>query len=110
MATHPAPIKVPCHLRPISDVLAEQGVTRIDVLKVDVEGAELDVLLGLSENHWRQLQCLVTEVHDNQGNVEPIKALLNKYGLTDLSITKEVLTEAANMYKVVAKRPCPHTL
>ena len=33
-------------VRPLDDVLAEQGVNAVDMLKVDVEGAELEVLEG----------------------------------------------------------------
>lgn len=38
-------------VRPLRDVLAEHGAPRIDFLKIDVEGAEPDVLAGMD---WRK--------------------------------------------------------
>lgn len=36
----------PVHVTTIDAIAAEQGLTRLDVVKLDVEGAEVDVLLG----------------------------------------------------------------
>lgn len=38
--------------------------SRIDFLKVDVEGEELAVLQGLDESGWQRVQQVVVEVHD----------------------------------------------
>src|SRR5262249_25586257 len=38
-----------CRLRRVSDVIREHGIQRIDLLKVDVQRAELDVLRGIEE-------------------------------------------------------------
>lgn len=49
------------------DTLANQiekhGLSRIDLLKIDTEGAEKDVLAGLSEANWNLVRQLVVEVH-----------------------------------------------
>ena len=39
-------------LTTLSDVLREENVTRIDLLKIDVEKSEMDVLLGIDEQDW----------------------------------------------------------
>lgn len=41
-STHPEPVSV----RRLDDVLAQHSLTKVDFIKIDVEGAELDVLQG----------------------------------------------------------------
>lgn len=52
-------ISTPVRVRPLTDVLAEAGLTRIDVLKIDIEGAEDKALLPFfdqaPESLWPRL-------------------------------------------------------
>ena len=52
-----------CELRTLSDVIDEHGVERIDLLKIDAEKSELDILLGLRDEHWPRVRQMVLEVH-----------------------------------------------
>ena len=52
--------------RPMDDVLAELGVTRVDVVKIDVEGAELVVLRGAARSLKRFHPKLIVEVVPRQ--------------------------------------------
>src|SRR5207247_1969722 len=52
---------VTAQLRRLSDVLAEEGITRIDLLKINVEKSELDVLMGLSADDWPKIRKHVME-------------------------------------------------
>jgi len=61
-AAETVPVQVT--LRTLSDVLDEVAVDCIDLLKVDVEGAEEDVLAGLRDDHWPRVRQLVLEVED----------------------------------------------
>ncbi|WP_179886802.1 FkbM family methyltransferase [Streptomyces sp. st77] len=56
-----------CETRRLSEVVDEQGVTRIDMLKVDVQRAEADVLRGVDERHWPMVRRIALEVHDEPG-------------------------------------------
>lgn len=58
-------------------VAGEQGVRRVDLIKVDVEGAELPVLAGLTQVLHRDHPVVVFEANagsDNMGVVELLKS------------------------------------
>jgi FkbM family methyltransferase len=71
-------VRVP--VEPLSDVLARTGFTGgIDLLKIDVEGAEADVLAGIADADWPRIRQVVLETqHDGPG----IRALLAARGFT----------------------------
>ncbi|KAK2034914.1 FkbM family methyltransferase [Colletotrichum zoysiae] len=56
------------------------GLERIDLLKIDVEGAELDVLLGLDDIHWGMTRNVVLETSVNSGVKPEIERLLRNKG------------------------------
>jgi FkbM family methyltransferase len=71
--------------RPLDDIVREAKVSRVDVIKVDVEGAEYLVLKGASETLARFHPMLIAEVLDDQlkamgSSVEKLDALLNSLG------------------------------
>ena len=45
-----------CALCTLSEVMAQQCLERVDLLKIDVEGAELDVLRGVQPADWPRIQ------------------------------------------------------
>ena len=49
-------VEVECPQSTLSDILQQEAVSRIDLLKVDCEGAEYDVMLGISETDWPKIQ------------------------------------------------------
>ncbi|MFL6199525.1 MAG: MupA/Atu3671 family FMN-dependent luciferase-like monooxygenase [Thermoanaerobaculia bacterium] len=55
-----------CRLRPLSDLIRELGVERIDLLKVDVEKSELKVLAGIADEDWPKIRQIVLEVHSRE--------------------------------------------
>ena len=55
-----------CRLRPLSALIRELGVERIDLLKVDVEKSELKVLAGIAEEDWPKIRQVVLEVHSRE--------------------------------------------
>jgi FkbM family methyltransferase len=48
--------------RVLDDVLKELGIARVDLIKIDVEGAELEVLRGLEETLRKESPRLIIEV------------------------------------------------
>ena len=70
----------PCELRRLSDVLRAYGRPEVELVKVDVEGAEEDALGGIDEDDWPLLRQLVIEVHDVDGRLDRMTAQLQSRG------------------------------
>jgi 31-O-methyltransferase len=92
-----------CPLRTLSDVVDEEGVPRIDLLKVDVEKSERDVLGGIRGNHWGIIRQAVIEVHDENGALHEVQELLAKHGF-ELTIEQDPLLKGTNLCTVFASR------
>lgn len=71
-----------CQIRPLSDVIREHDVARIDLLRIDVEGSECDVLAGLDSELWPRIRQAVVEVHDVAGRVDDVAKLFREHGFT----------------------------
>nr|ALT22105.1 nonribosomal peptide synthetase [Anabaena sp. XPORK13A] len=91
------------NLRTLSDMIAEQGVEKIDLLKINVEKSEFDVLKGIQPQDWAKIRQLVVEV-DVKENLEPIVTLLETHGY-DLVIDKDVLLTNTELCYIYAIRP-----
>jgi FkbM family methyltransferase len=55
---------VECEIRRLDDVLRELGIDKVDLIKIDCEGAEADVFVGLSSAILERCQWIVGELHD----------------------------------------------
>jgi len=53
---------------PLSRIMDEYGVTRVDLLKIDCEGSEYEVLRSLDAGHWASIDRVVIEFHDFGGD------------------------------------------
>ncbi|MEN3369349.1 MAG: hypothetical protein V7609_1492 [Verrucomicrobiota bacterium] len=53
-----------CQLKHAGDVMKNLGLTRIDLIKIDCEGAEYDVLTALPGEMLRACKWIVGEMHD----------------------------------------------
>ncbi len=78
-------------VRPLADVIAEKGLTRIDVLKVDVEGFEdrvvLPFLRSSDESLWPLVIMLETNCRPHW--VEDCTSLLEDLGYSTAGSTKD---------------------
>lgn len=90
-------------VRPLSPVLDEQGIERIDLLKVDVEGAELDVLRGIEDRHWPLIRQAVVEVEGWRQNRDIIREVFISRGFT-VRAEQDPVQEAADIGMVFAIR------
>ncbi len=95
---------ITCRLRRLSNVIAEAGIETIDLLKVDVQKAELDVLRGIDPAHWARIQQVVLEVHDRDGVLEAINALLAEHGFESI-VEQDTHYIDSPIYNIYAARP-----
>lgn len=93
--------KVRVPMRTLSDVIAEQKLEGIDLLKLDVEGAEARVLAGISDHDWPKLRQLIVETND----VEGISRTLTARGYR-LTVDQEPFEtfKQLGLYNVYARR------
>lgn len=90
-------------LRTLSSVIAEEGIERIDLLKVNVEKSELDVLMGIRAEDWPKIRQLVIEV-DQQEDLESITTLLKEQGY-EVVVEQDPLLRNTELCYVYAIRP-----
>lgn len=96
--------EIECEIRKTSDAIKELGVEKIDLLKVDCEGAELGVIRGISDDDWKKVKSAVIEVHDKHNRLEIIKGILIKQGFDKLHVEKEVGLENTDLFNIYAHR------
>ncbi|OAA56766.1 amino acid adenylation domain-containing protein [Cordyceps fumosorosea ARSEF 2679] len=77
---------------------------RVDLLKIDVEGAELDVLKGLDDKHWNLINNIVIELCDSKSEFAITKALLESKGFTVAIERPDWAPEDLKMYMLIANR------
>jgi FkbM family methyltransferase len=103
-----AQVSVECKLCTISDVIDEQGIQRIDYLKVDTEGAELNVLKGIRSDHWPIIRQAVIEVHDGSSGLQNVIEILDRNGFH--SVVEQPRKTLSHLRMVYAVKQCSSSL
>ena len=76
---------MPCQVRHAGEVMEALGLTKVDLIKIDCEGAEYDVLTSLPGGFLPQCKWIVGEMHD--ASAFPLLALLAPHFDLDLKKT-----------------------
>ena len=97
------PRPVSCRVETLSRVVHALNIGAIDLLKIDVEGAEWDVLRGISTSDWRKIRQVVAEVHDEDGRLARVENLLRQQGFNVVS-EPEPQSAAWGVHLVWARR------
>ncbi|MFZ6183929.1 FkbM family methyltransferase [Nannocystis pusilla] len=94
--------RMTARLRRLSDVIREQDVARIDLLKVDVQRCEHEVIAGIDEQDWPKIRQVALEVHDIDGRVAELCELFTRRGFEVRAIQDELYvgTNIHNIYAV----------
>jgi phthiocerol/phenolphthiocerol synthesis type-I polyketide synthase E len=80
-------ISFQCEVRTLSEIIREQGLQRVDLLKIDTEGAELEALKGLEEQHWPLIHQIAMEVEPgNKGELKILVERLRGHGFTKVTV------------------------
>lgn len=94
-----------CEVCTLSDTIRQQGLERIDLLKIDIEGAELDALEGIEEEHWPRIHQLVMEIAPaNKGALTALVDRLRAMGFAKVTV------ENSDGGECVLENPMPCTL
>jgi FkbH-like protein/FkbM family methyltransferase len=94
-----------CRLTTVSDIIRENRLERIDLLKIDAERSELDILAGIADQDWSRIAQMVIEVHDSTGEaVKRMRSLLQEKGYR-CAVEHEALLEHSGLVNLYARRP-----
>ena len=83
-------------IRPVSVVLAELGITKIDIIKIDTEGAEFDILTSIDPEILARVQWILGELH----RVRDCELLAYLVEWFDLKVCKNM---ASNLFPLQAR-------
>lgn len=97
-------VEIPCEVVTVSQILRESGIDHVDLLKVDVEGAELDVLRGIDADDWAKLGTIACEVDDIGGRLQGIREILGAHGFDRIDVTQDWPFEDTDVYMLHASR------
>jgi amino acid adenylation domain-containing protein/FkbM family methyltransferase len=97
-----------CRLRRLSDVMREEQVEHIDLLKVDVERSEWSVLQGIDAEDWARIDQVVLEVNDHVSGypgsrVEQITEVLQGHGY-EVTTEEDQMMTGLGLYNIYATR------
>lgn len=95
---------VNCYLKTLSEVIREQKIQQIDLLKVDVKRSELDVLLGIEEQDWVKVKQIVVEVHDIKSKLKEIVTLLQNNQFTKIEVDQEPFFRNSENFNIYATK------
>ena len=96
--------QVVCRVRRLSAIVDEKNIDRIDLLKIDCEGQEWEVLMGIDERHWDRIGSVVMEVHNNEGRLDKVRSLLQDKGFSKIVSEQEKALESTDLVNVYAVR------
>jgi FkbM family methyltransferase len=96
--------RVTCSVETLQEQFKELSIARLALLKIDAEGAEMDVLKGLGEEDWPKIAHIVVEVHDESGRLKAMQGLLRNHGFNQIVVEEEPDTGGFGIYLLWASR------
>lgn len=88
LASEPGAVTSPVRCTTLDHLLRQENVNAVDLLKIDVEGAELAILQSAVETLPR-VRAVVVEVHDPR-SIGPIDTIMRRAGLSPVSDRRHV--------------------
>lgn len=68
-------MKLTCDCTDISQIIEQNKLDKIDILKMDCEGSEYDILYSLTDKYWNKISVITMEVHEIDSGTKNLKAL-----------------------------------
>jgi amino acid adenylation domain-containing protein/FkbM family methyltransferase len=93
---------ITCPVKSLSALIRENGIEKIDLLKINVEKSEIDVLNGIEEQDWMKIQQVVMEVHNADGRLDGIRCRFetHEYNIVCEQDTLYKETKLYNLYAI----------
>ncbi|MAQ70477.1 MAG: hypothetical protein CMD23_05220 [Flavobacteriales bacterium] len=88
----------------LSHLIETEKINTINLLKIDCEGEEINVLLGIKTEHWNIIQAIVMEVNDIENNIQKAKKLLAQKGFQNIRLEKEKGFEKTKLINIYAHK------
>lgn len=95
-----------CQLKTVSELLRENEIFNVDLLKIDVEKSEAEVLEGIAPQDWAKIDQIAMEVHDLEGKLLSIKRLLEDRGYR-VTVDQDAVLANTELYNLYATRCSP---
>ncbi|XLS30267.1 amino acid adenylation domain-containing protein [Flavobacteriaceae bacterium M23B6Z8] len=97
--------KYNCKLKSLSQVIEENSIDHIHLLKIDAENAEMDIIRGINDKDWAKIDQMIIEVYDGDGSLKTITEILEKYNFKVSVNQNEELkgTQFYNVYAIATK-------
>jgi FkbH-like protein/FkbM family methyltransferase len=93
-----------CRLVSVSDIIRENRIEKINLLKIDAEKSELEILAGIEEADWARIDQIVIEIHDRTKRaVAQVEQLLIDKGYR-CAVEQERLLENSGLCNIYATR------
>ena len=92
------------HVITLSHFIEKENIAKINLLKIDCEGEEINVLLGINSKHWSIIKNIVMEVNDLGNNIEVAKNILSNNGFEKIKFEKEKGFEKTKLINIYASK------
>ncbi|MCK5345467.1 MAG: FkbM family methyltransferase, partial [Candidatus Heimdallarchaeota archaeon] len=93
-----------CQLLSVSDIIEQNNIEYIDLLKIDAEKSEIDIIRGIKQEHWSKIKQIVIEIHDKSKKIlDEIKQILKTQGF-HFEVVEEKLLKESGLYNIYARR------
>lgn len=96
--------KIYCDVMKLSEFLENEKIEKIDLLKIDVNGSELDILEGIKSDDFSKIEKIVIEVPLGGEKLVSVELLLKKNGFQSVKIQEQnpVINKGLSYYIVYA--------
>jgi amino acid adenylation domain-containing protein/FkbM family methyltransferase len=98
-----SPLTITAKLTTLSNVIEQEDIDCIHLLKINVEKSELDVLMGIKDNNWKKIEQIIVKV-DLKETLDLILSVLIEKGY-EVVADKDALLENTQIHTVYAIRP-----
>lgn len=96
--------KITCEVKKLTQFIHEEGIEKIDLLKIDVNGSELDIINGIQKEDFSRINQVVIEVPLGGEKLEIIKNILESCGFSKVTVEEQdpVINKGLSYYIVYA--------